>query len=136
MGSTSLAADGTSGAKVSRVLYYPYGETRYSEGALPTDYTYTGQRDVGLGLMHYGARYYHANDGSYDWDWGIWWADMDDLLIAHEAGHVFGLPDYHDVAHHDWITGNPNGMPKPGTGEVYEIIGTAKYQYFHYDEDD
>ena len=42
------------------MLYYPYGETRYSEGTLPTDFGFTGQRAVpGTGLMHYGARYYH-----------------------------------------------------------------------------
>jgi len=58
LGSTSLATD-ASGAKVSRVLYYPYGETRYSEGALPTDYQYTGQRhETGFGLYDYNARYY------------------------------------------------------------------------------
>jgi len=53
LSSTSLATDGTSGAKVSRVLYYPYGETRYSEGTLPTDYQYTGQRAEGFGLYDY-----------------------------------------------------------------------------------
>ena len=82
--------------------------------------------------------YLKANDGSYDWDWGVWWADMDEYLIAHEAGHVFGLPDYYgpngrpvDAAYHDWIMANPNGWLRPGTGEIDEIIETAKYQYFH-----
>ena len=51
---------------MSRVLYYPYGETRYSEGALPTDFGFTGQRRDGstrLVFMH--ARYYHAGLGRF-----------------------------------------------------------------------
>ena len=39
---------------MARVLYYPYGETRYITGTLTTDYGYTGQRnEAGLGLMDY-----------------------------------------------------------------------------------
>ena len=39
---------------------------RYSEGALPTDFTYTGQRDVpGTGLIFMHARYYHAGLGRF-----------------------------------------------------------------------
>ena len=91
---------------------------------------------VPIGLHPYLA----ANDGSYDWDWGVWWAEMNDTLIAHEAGHIFGLPDYYnyetgkpvDSAHLDWIMANPNGWIKPGKGEVEEIINTAKYRFYHY----
>jgi hypothetical protein len=43
LGSTSLTTD-AAGAVVARVLYYPYGEERYTEGTLQTDYGYTGQR--------------------------------------------------------------------------------------------
>jgi RHS repeat-associated protein len=58
LGSTSLTTD-AAGALLARVLYYPYGETRYTEGTLQTDYGYTGQRnEAGLGLMDYNARYY------------------------------------------------------------------------------
>jgi len=66
LGSTSLATHGTSGAKVSRVLYYPYGETRYTEGTLPTDRLYTGQRwEQGFGLYDYHARYYDPALGRF-----------------------------------------------------------------------
>jgi RHS repeat-associated protein len=58
LGSTSLTTDAGGGFK-ARVLYYPYGEERYVEGTLTTDYQYTGQRyEAGFGLYDYGARYY------------------------------------------------------------------------------
>jgi RHS repeat-associated protein len=58
LGSTSLTTD-ANGQKVARVLYCPYGEERYVEGTLSTDYGYTGQRsEAGFGLMDYNARYY------------------------------------------------------------------------------
>ena len=59
LGSTSLATD-VGGGFLSRVLYYPYGETRHTEGTLPTDYRFTGQRaEMGLGgLYDYHARFY------------------------------------------------------------------------------
>jgi RHS repeat-associated protein len=56
-GSTSLTTD-ANGDFVARVLYYPYGEKRYVEGTLTTDYQYTGQRKEGFGLYDYNARYY------------------------------------------------------------------------------
>lgn len=74
LGSTSLTTCGSAGGcgevplggVVARQLYHPYGTVRYSEGELPTDLTFTGQRDVaGTGLMHYGARYYHPALGRF-----------------------------------------------------------------------
>jgi RHS repeat-associated protein len=65
LGSTSLTTDG-GGAVVARQLYHPYGTVRWREGALPTDFTYTGQRAVaGTGLMDYRARYYHPTLGRF-----------------------------------------------------------------------
>ncbi|MFZ5919184.1 MAG: RHS repeat-associated core domain-containing protein [Chloroflexota bacterium] len=58
LGSTSLATT-AGGAVHSRQGYYPYGSPRYSEGTLPTDLTFTGQREeMGLGLMDFKARMY------------------------------------------------------------------------------
>jgi RHS repeat-associated protein len=67
LGSTSLTTD-AAGGLVARVLYYPYGETRWITGTLTTDFTYTGQRSEGPGLgglMDYGARHYDAALGRF-----------------------------------------------------------------------
>jgi RHS repeat-associated protein len=38
---------------------YPYGAERWTDGTLPTDYRFTGQREeASLGLYHMGARFY------------------------------------------------------------------------------
>ncbi len=42
----------------SRQYYRAFGEERYTSGALPTDRTYTGQREIENGLVHYRARIY------------------------------------------------------------------------------
>jgi RHS repeat-associated protein len=57
--STSLTTD-AEGEIVARQLYHPYGSVRYSEGTLPTDFGFTGQRQDGTGLVFMHARYYHA----------------------------------------------------------------------------
>jgi RHS repeat-associated protein len=57
LGSTSLTTD-ANGAKTARVLYYPYGEERYREGTLQTDYQFTSQRKEDFGLYDYRARFY------------------------------------------------------------------------------
>jgi RHS repeat-associated protein len=61
LGSASLTAD-ASGAKISEMRYYPYGEVRYTSGSLPSERTFTGQRAENVGavgsLMDYGARFY------------------------------------------------------------------------------
>jgi len=51
---------------VARQLYHPYGTVRHAEGTLPTDYTFTGQRnEAGIGLMHYGAWFYSPRLGRF-----------------------------------------------------------------------
>jgi RHS repeat-associated protein len=64
LGSTSLTTD-ASGQVVARQLYHPYGTVRYSDGTLPTDFGFTGQRhdDTGLIFMH--ARYYDPALGRF-----------------------------------------------------------------------
>ena len=43
LGSTALTADGTSGARLSEIRYKPWGESRYTFGATPTQRRFTGQ---------------------------------------------------------------------------------------------
>jgi RHS repeat-associated protein len=67
LGSTSLTTN-EAGRLVARVLYYPYGETRWMTGTLTTDFTFTGQRAEGPGLgglMDYGARFYDVALGRF-----------------------------------------------------------------------
>jgi RHS repeat-associated protein len=65
LGSRSLTTDDT-GDIVSEVRYLPYGEERWTSGASPTDFTFTGQRnEAGFGLMDYNARYYNPRLGRF-----------------------------------------------------------------------
>jgi RHS repeat-associated protein len=65
LGSTSLVLD-ANGAKVAEARYYPYGETRWTAGTLPTDYRFTGQREeASLGLYQMGARWVDPSLGRW-----------------------------------------------------------------------
>jgi hypothetical protein len=59
LGSTSITAD-RAGQRTGELWYKPYGASRSSWGATPTQRRYTGQTldEVGGGLYDYGARYY------------------------------------------------------------------------------
>ena len=64
-GSVVEALD-NSGTVTASQLYAPYGGVRYTSGALPTDYGYTGQRsDASTGLDDYGARSYDPTLGQF-----------------------------------------------------------------------
>ena len=67
LGSTSVLSDGSGQPAGDRVAYLPYGGVRLGDAStLPTDYTFTGQRnEAGLGLMHYGARFYSPRLGRF-----------------------------------------------------------------------
>ena len=62
--STSLTTN-ASGGVVAEQRYYPYGEARWSDGTLPTDYHFTGQRAEDFGLLDYHARYYDPYLGRF-----------------------------------------------------------------------
>lgn len=57
LGSTSLTLD-ASGVEVARMGYKPWGETRYSSGSSSTDYKFTGQMRLDIGIYFYNARNY------------------------------------------------------------------------------
>ncbi|GCF11756.1 RHS repeat-associated core domain-containing protein [Dictyobacter arantiisoli] len=61
--SLSLYADGSVQAVQ---LFSPFGGIRYSDGSIPTSYSFTGQRfDSITGLLYYGARYYDPVSGRF-----------------------------------------------------------------------
>jgi RHS repeat-associated protein len=62
--SVSIALD-INGMIVATSLYAPYGETRYSDGTMPTSYGYTHQRQDPSGLDYYHARYYNSSVGQF-----------------------------------------------------------------------
>jgi RHS repeat-associated protein len=66
LGSSTLVMT-SSGTLNTRQTYYPFGAPRTTDGsALPTDYTFTGQKsDDSTGLMYYGARYYDTTLGRF-----------------------------------------------------------------------
>ncbi|MBL8091504.1 MAG: RHS repeat-associated core domain-containing protein [Anaerolineales bacterium] len=66
LGSTSIITD-ASGTVINQTKYKAWGETRYSSGTNPTDYTYTGQYSYtdDFGLMFYNARWYDSSLGRF-----------------------------------------------------------------------
>jgi len=65
LGSTAITAD-SGGTRVAELRYKAWGENRYTYGATPTTYRFTGQRlDESTGLMYYGARYYDPTLGRF-----------------------------------------------------------------------
>jgi len=65
LGSSSVTTN-ASGVKTASALYKAFGETRFSSGALGTDYKFTGQREQAeLGLYFYGARWYDGSLGRF-----------------------------------------------------------------------
>lgn len=65
LGSASVVTD-ASGAILGEQRYYPYGETRWTYGTIYTDKLFTGQREMsGLGIYHYGARFYSPKLGRF-----------------------------------------------------------------------
>jgi len=65
LGSTSMVTD-ASGVMVNEVRYSAFGETRYQNGTLTTDYLYTGQRqEMEIGLYYYVARWYDPAIGRF-----------------------------------------------------------------------
>ena len=65
LGSVVATLDGA-GTLTSQQRYLPFGEARLTIGTLYTDRLFTGQRDMaGLGVYHYGARFYSPKLGRF-----------------------------------------------------------------------
>jgi RHS repeat-associated protein len=66
LGSTSITTD-VNGDRVSETRYNAWGEVRFTEGVVPTKYSFTGQYShvEDFGLMYYGARWYDNVTGRF-----------------------------------------------------------------------
>jgi RHS repeat-associated protein len=114
LGSTSLTTCGSMGGcdgvahggVVARQLYHPYGTVRYSEGTLPTDFTYTGQRaNSYIKLYQMGARWYDPQIGR--------WISPDTI--------VPDLANPQSLNRFSYVLGNPLAYVDP-SGHVGEPI--------------
>ena len=119
LGSTSVAADSTTGAKLGEVRYYLWGGERYTSGSTPTTYRYTGQRNESeLGLMYYGARWYDPALGR--------WAQAD--TIVPQPGNPQSLNRY------TYVNNNPLKYVDPSghwtDDELERILGKDWYKKY------
>ncbi len=65
LGSASVVTN-QSATTVGEDRFYPFGETRFTTGSMQTDKLFTGQRQItGLGIYHYGARFYSPKLGRF-----------------------------------------------------------------------
>jgi len=104
LGSTSLAT--TAGGAIvpgSRTGYDPYGAVRYG-GALPTDFTFTGQRVEGFGLYDYRARWYDPALGRF----------VSADTVVPEPGNPQALNRY------AYVTNNPLRYTDPSGHYIFE----------------
>jgi RHS repeat-associated protein len=61
LGSTAYTADPVLGRRWTSLRYKAWGEQRYAEGFAPTEFHFTGQKELAvLGLHDYGARWYDS----------------------------------------------------------------------------
>ena len=109
LGSTSLTTD-AAGNVVARRRYAPYGKERWAEGTLPTDFGFTGQRDVpGTGLMYYRARYYHPALGRFS---------SADTLVPNPS-------DPQSLNRYSYVRNNPVKDTDPSGHFANVIVGAA-----------
>ncbi|MCR4427693.1 MAG: hypothetical protein NUW23_16225, partial [Firmicutes bacterium] len=103
LGSTGLTTDADGGV-VAEQRYLPYGEVRWSEGTLPTDFTFTGQRSEDFGLLDYHARFYDPVLGRF----------ISADTIVPEPGNPQALNRY------SYVLGNPLRYTDPSGHWLFE----------------
>ena len=59
------ASPPSAGNAVSQARYNSFGSLHWQDGAAPSDFTFTGQRFDGFGLLDYNARYYDSAIGRF-----------------------------------------------------------------------
>ncbi len=121
LGSATVALN-SSGTPTASQLYAPYGGTRYSNGTMPTDYGFTGQRaDSATGLDYYSARYYDPTLGQF--------TSADTVLDGlNRYGYVGGNPisNTDPSGHEDFALQRDSfGGDLSGEGSGGELTGLA-----------
>ncbi|HEU5383534.1 MAG TPA: RHS repeat-associated core domain-containing protein [Ktedonobacteraceae bacterium] len=97
---SQVAVFNSNGILVGSQLYGPFGNSRYSNGALPTNIGFTGQQaDNVTGLDYYVARYYDPVVGQF-------------LSVDSVQGNMRGFNPY------AYVRGNPETRTDP-TGQYY-----------------
>ena len=65
LGSTTVTADGATGARVSELRYKAWGSLRYEYGVSTTEFRFNGQRITSSGLLDFKARFFDAKLGCF-----------------------------------------------------------------------
>ncbi len=100
LGGTNVTANGIDGGFLGRVLYKPWGETRFTTGTTPTTWRFTGQReDATIGLYYFNARYLDPQLGRFT---------QPDTIVP-EPGNPQALNRYSYVTNRPTILVDPTG---------------------------
>ena len=89
--SSNSVSTNSSGTQTANRGYYAYGVTRSSSGTLPTDRTFTGQKQDATGLLYLNARYYDPSLGQF----------LSPDTLVPDAGQVL------DYNRYLYVRGNP-----------------------------
>ena len=134
LGSVVATLDGA-GTLTSQQRYLPFGEARLTIGTLYTDRLFTGQREMaGLGVYHYGARFYSPKLGMFiqpdsivpsvenPQSWNRYsYVTNKPIMYTDPTGHKCNPDDGCETPH-----GDPNSSDNPGSKEKeVDIINKA-----------
>ena len=124
LGSTSKTTDYLGTTVTSTTLYKPWGATRYTNGTLPTKYTYTGQYSytTDFGLMYYGARWYDPALGRWTQPDTIIPESSQGTQAWDRMGYVNNNPITYNDPNGHWMCGD---LYDPGCAE--NALETAQY---------
>jgi RHS repeat-associated protein len=116
LGSTNVTAN-SSGAQISKLLYKPWGETRFTSGTTPTTWRFTGQReDATIGLYYFNARYLDPQLGRFT---------QADTIVP-EPGNPQALNRYAYVLNNPIVHVDPDGnSPLLVTALIGGVVGAA-----------
>jgi RHS repeat-associated protein len=116
LGSASMVTH-NGGGVVSQARYKPFGEVRWSGGAMPNNRKFNGNMDDGAGLLHYGAREYSALLGRF----------ISADTIVPGAGNPQALNRYAYVLNRPLNMTDPSGHDPSNTSCNYAAIGCGGY---------